>query len=130
VANEALDERQRALWHAKSWNVAKSPFSQLFMTGFMLYMSGTSIQIFPIIMLIMSFIQPLRAILNVNALFGPFEEKGVHVLMQKVLYVMFQCVAMGMVLVKCHYMRLLPSQIDWMHTEFVGEREASTGFLV
>src|SRR4051812_21082031 len=46
---------------------ATAPGKQLFMTALMLWMSGSSLQIFSIMMLVMAFWQPLQKLISVNA---------------------------------------------------------------
>lgn len=129
VTSLSKDEQEK-LWVQKSWELAKSPFKQLLMTAFMLYMSGSAIQIFSIMMLIMSFIQPIRAIFNVKETFQFLEDKKIDVSLQKIVYILFQFLGIVLVLFKCYYMNLLPSNIDWMNTAYIPSREISKGFII
>lgn len=50
----------------KAWELAYSPGKSIFMTAFMMWMSGSSVNIFSIMITIYSFWNPFKAILQVN----------------------------------------------------------------
>lgn len=95
--------------------MAYSPAKNLFTTGFMLWMSGSSIQIFSIMMTGMALINPLKAIVGVNQFFAPFtKEEGVDVHLPKLIYLLLQLLGVGLALYKCSTMGLLPlTSADW-----------------
>lgn len=96
-------------------SIAYAPGGSLFTTAIMLYMSGSSIQIFSIMMTGMSLLNPLKAIFGVNQAFSKFEkEEGVDLKLPKLIYLAIQILALGMALYKCSTMGLLPiTSADW-----------------
>ncbi|POS87242.1 hypothetical protein EPUL_000630, partial [Erysiphe pulchra] len=61
----------------KAWEVALAPVKQLPMTAFMMYMSGNTMQIFSIMMVVMAFKTPFMGLLAINQAFGKFESDGI-----------------------------------------------------
>ena len=51
----------------KSWDIALGPFKQIPMNLFIMYMAGNSISIFPIMMVGMMFLRPVKALLAVKS---------------------------------------------------------------
>ena len=102
--------------------MAKSPVKNLMMTGFMLYMTGTGIHIFSIMMTFYAFINPLRGAFQVNQMFLQFEDKDtgtskskVDLTTPKIAFVVLSCVAASAGLYKLHLMGLLPlTSSDWV----------------
>ena len=86
--------------------IAYSPGKSLLTTAFMLYMSGTSIQIFSIMTTGMALINPLKAIASVDQTFGKFE--GVDTKLAKLIFIALQLLAVGIALYNCSRMGLLP----------------------
>ena len=88
-------------------------------TAFMLWMSGSSIQIFSIMMTGMALINPLKAIFGVNEFFSVLaKEEGVDIHLPKLIYLSLQLLSLGLALYKCSTMGLLPlTSADW--TSFI-----------
>lgn len=63
------------------------------MTGFMIYMSGTNISIFPIMMTYMAISTAIKQILNVNKAFEPVKD-GNGLLGYKLLYILFSFIGL------------------------------------
>lgn len=64
--------RERIVAHAqlkskKAWEVAKSPVGGIFMTGIMLWLSGSAVNIFSISITMYSMINPIKALFGVSA---------------------------------------------------------------
>ena len=95
--------------------IAYSPGKNLFTTGLMLWMSGTSIQIFSIMMTGMALINPIKAIATTNQQFARFaNEDGVQLSLPKLIFISLQLVSLAMALYKCYLMGLLPiTSADW-----------------
>ena len=95
--------------------MAYSPGKNLLTTAFMLWMSGSSIQIFSIMMTGMALINPLKAIVGINEFFAPLaKEEGVDIHLPKLIYLSLQVLAVGLALYKCSTMGLLPvTSADW-----------------
>jgi ER membrane protein complex subunit 4 len=96
--------------------IAYSPGKSLLSTMFMLWMAGSSIQIFSIMMTGMSLWNPLRALLGTNEAFKAFEkEEGIDLKVPKLIYAGLQLVAIAVALYKCSTMGLLPlTSADWI----------------
>ncbi|KKA26108.1 hypothetical protein TD95_003125 [Thielaviopsis punctulata] len=96
----------------KAWEVALAPVKGLPMTAFMMYMSGNSLQIFSIMMVVMAFKNPLVGLMNTNQAFERFvtERNSGDILQVKLLYVVCQLVALAVGIWKVNSMGLLPPQ--------------------
>ena len=72
----------------------------------MLWMSGTSIQIFSIMTTGMALVNPLKAIASVEQTFAKFAD--VDLKLAKLTFIGFQLLAVGIALYNCSRMGLLP----------------------
>ena len=95
--------------------IAYGPGKQLFTTAIMLYMSGSSVQIFSIMMTGMALMTPLTAFANLNAPFQQFSrEEGIDLKIPKLIYLALNILGLAMALYKTHTMGLLPvTSADW-----------------
>lgn len=95
--------------------IAMAPGKQLFMTAFMLWMSGFQISIWSMMFTGMAMMNPVRSILSVNAAFKPLEGNNVSFIQYKLMFLALNCVGLAMAAYKCHYMGLLPlHSSDWV----------------
>lgn len=80
------------------------------MTGFMMYMSGNSLQMFSIMMVFMAFKTPILGLFNTLSVFQRFESKGTsqQLWLIKAVYVWMQILAIGLGVWKVNQMGLLP----------------------
>ncbi|KAL9001490.1 MAG: hypothetical protein Q9169_000065 [Polycauliona sp. 2 TL-2023] len=104
----------------KSWEVALAPAKQLPMNAIMMYMSGNSLQIFSIMMVFMLFKNPLQSLMQTNAAFTKYETPRTRSKMWavKAVYVLMNCVALGLGIWKVNGMGLLPTtRSDWLAWE-------------
>jgi ER membrane protein complex subunit 4 len=99
--------------------LAWSPGKSLLTTAFMLYMSGTSIQLFSIMTTGMALFTPVKAIAGIQDTFKEFKkEDGVDTRMPTLLYLGFQLLSLAVALYQCSRMGLLPvTSADW--TSFI-----------
>ena len=83
---------------------------QLPMTGIMMYMSGNSLQIFSIMMVVMAFKNPVMGLVATNQAFERFESEGIKgkILQVKAVYVAMQLLALALGVWKVNAMGLLP----------------------
>jgi ER membrane protein complex subunit 4 len=97
-------------------NIAMGPGKNLFTTAFMLWMSGSSIQIFSIMMTGMALINPLKALASINEPFRNFEkDEGINLRTPKLIFGSLQLLALAVALYKCSTMGLLPlTSVDWV----------------
>lgn len=121
----------------KSWDLALGPLKQVPMNLFIMYMAGSSISIFPIMMVGMLIIRPVKALFtlqqskyfnstkintkiycNLTCRFPRSAFKvieGTHAFGQKFVYFLGQLVNIALALYKCQSMGLLPTHAsDWL----------------
>ncbi|CAG0912948.1 unnamed protein product [Notodromas monacha] len=97
----------------RSWDLALGPLKQLPMNMFIMYMAGNSISIFPIMMVGMLFLRPVKAILGIQSTFSVIE--GSHAVWQKIVFFIGNVACILMALWKCQSMGLLPTHAsDWL----------------
>jgi hypothetical protein len=97
----------------KSWELALGPLKQVPMNLFIMYMAGNSISIFPIMMVGMLIVRPVKALFTMQKTFKMIE--GSHAVGQKLVYFWGNIVSVALALYKCHSMGLLPSHTsDWL----------------
>ncbi|KAF7903546.1 uncharacterized protein EAF01_006595 [Botrytis porri] len=104
----------------KAWEVALAPVKQLPMTAIMMYMSGNSLQIFSIMMVVMAFKNPLMGLMATNQAFERFESEGTRgkLGVVKLAYVACQVIALALGIWKVNGMGLLPTtRSDWLAWE-------------
>ncbi|KAL3474853.1 hypothetical protein BJX99DRAFT_171018 [Aspergillus californicus] len=104
----------------KAWEIALAPSKQIPMNGIMMYMSGNSLQIFSIMMVLMLFKGPIQGLINTNAVFAKFESEtlGNKMLGVKAVYVLMQFLLLGLGIWKVNAMGLLPTtRSDWLAWE-------------
>ena len=107
----------------KAWELAWSPAKQIPMNALMLWMAGSGVQIFSIMITAMLFYQPAKAIVAVPQAFQSFEtvqstggtKNKWQLMAPKLVYAALQLCVMIMGLWKCQQMGLLPTaSSDWL----------------
>lgn len=89
------------------------PGQQIMMQAFMLYMSGSQLNMFSINVTTMAIITPLSAIFSMDTVFKPFGS-DVDLQMPKLIYLGLNLLFLGIGLYKMSSMRLLPTtSADW-----------------
>lgn len=105
----------------KAWEIALQPAKSIPMNFFMSYMSGTSLQIIPIMTALMLLSGPIKSVFTIRQAFKPVlgnpESQGqVYGIM--CLYIVFQAVLVFIGLQKLNAMGLIPNKTsDWMAWE-------------
>ena len=87
------------------------------MNFFIMYMSGNTISIFPIMMVIMMAVRPFKTLFSINATFKALDasEGSMANFGQKIVYVIGNIVNIVLAMYKCHGMGLLPTHTsDWL----------------
>lgn len=111
-----------ALVYQSAMNVAQAPGKALFMTAFMLWMSGNALQIFSIMMLAMSLQKPIQGLMSVHTAFQRYDDSGVDITLPKIVFCLCHIAGFALALYKCNNMGLLPTATtDWMATPLVRE---------
>jgi ER membrane protein complex subunit 4 len=116
VSLQIQHEKEVAAKNKHCMNLAIGPGKSLLQTAFMLWMSGSSIQIFSIYTTGNALINPLKGIGNMSQVFGKFDkEEGVDTRLPKLVFVALQLLSVGVALYKCAMMSLLPlTSADWV----------------
>lgn len=98
----------------RSWDLALGPIKQVPMNLLIMYMSGNSISIFPIMMVGMMLVRPIKAIFATQSTFKVVEGAG-QAAGQKIVSILGNLANVGLALYKCHSMGLLPTHAsDWL----------------
>eukprot|EP00472_Partenskyella_glossopodia_P008555 CAMPEP_0197515350 /NCGR_PEP_ID=MMETSP1318-20131121/517_1 /TAXON_ID=552666 /ORGANISM="Partenskyella glossopodia, Strain RCC365" /LENGTH=144 /DNA_ID=CAMNT_0043063703 /DNA_START=120 /DNA_END=554 /DNA_ORIENTATION=- len=92
---------------------ASSPMKQILMTGVMMFMTGNTLQIFNIMMLGMAMWTPISGLLNTTKVFERYEDRGVDLVMPKLIYIALNFAGFALVCYKLSNMGLLPSTWEW-----------------
>jgi hypothetical protein len=94
----------------KAWEIAIAPSKQIPMNAIMMYMSGNSLQIFSIMMVMMLFKGPIQGLINTNAAFAKYDTESTHsrLLGVKVVYMLMQLLLLALGIWKVNAMGLLP----------------------
>lgn len=112
-------QRQEALY-----NQATAPLKQIAMLAFMMYMSGNTLNIFPIMMTMSGIYQPLSAILKSKSVFPADPDGKLNTALPRLLYCAVQSLGLLIALYKIHAMGLLPTNLaDWVAAIRVPEVE-------
>nr|CAD1839996.1 unnamed protein product [Ananas comosus var. bracteatus] len=90
--DDASGARQRkeaeAAWKSqKAWEVAQSPFKNLLMMGFMMWMAGNAVHLFSIGITFSALWQPISALQGVGKVFEPYKDPRVDILAPKLLFI-------------------------------------------
>eukprot|EP00298_Acanthocystis_sp_HF-20_P006632 c16428_g1_i1.p1 GENE.c16428_g1_i1~~c16428_g1_i1.p1 ORF type:complete len:133 (+),score=23.31 c16428_g1_i1:34-399(+) len=94
---------------SRSRGMATAPAKNIFMTMFMMWMSGSSVQIFSIMITFYTAWGAISAILSVNKMFEKFQELGVDVLQDKLIFIAIQIAIFGVALYKGNSLGILPT---------------------
>ncbi|KAG1681235.1 ER membrane protein complex subunit 4 [Nymphon striatum] len=113
VHSEISKDADKNLLMKKSWDIALGPLKQVPMNLFIMYMAGNSISIFPIMMVVMALVRPIKALLQIQSTFKIIE--GEQAITQKIVYIIGNFVGVGLALYKSSSMGLLPTHTsDWL----------------
>ncbi|MCP9262924.1 ER membrane protein complex subunit 4 [Dirofilaria immitis] len=117
-------EQTHHLMKKRAWDMALQPIKSLPMNLFMMYMSGSTISIFPIMMIAMMAWRPVKALMNVNLAFKPLQDEHMgSLLLHKLVFVLGNMIAIAMALYKLHSMGLLPNHAsDWLDFQLPPQR--------
>merc|ERR1719379_1091384 len=90
------DDRQAILMR-HAWAKAKSPGKQIMMSGLMMWMSGSTMSIFTLMMMTMVMINPMTALFGVQSAFRQYEspENGRALWLPKLAYMALNLVCVG-----------------------------------
>lgn len=99
----------------KAWEAARAPLSGLLMTALMLWMAGSTVHFFAIMMVAMSIFNSAKGLFAVGAVFRPFADlPWAALLAPRLCYVAVYCLHLGAGAFKLHTLGLLPTtSSDW-----------------
>lgn len=121
VKKAANQKEIDALEVQKAWQIALQPLKSVPMNFFMSYMSGTSLQIIPIMTALMLLSGPIKAIFALNQAFKPVmgnQATKNAVIVAKFIYIFGQAVLMFIGVRKLNQMGLIPNtKSDWLAWE-------------
>ncbi|AMD22675.1 HHL095Cp [Eremothecium sinecaudum] len=114
-------EHINSLQISKAWQLALAPAKNIPMNIFMSYMSGTSLQVIPLMTALMLLSGPIKSVASIRSTFrGLLDNNEIYanVIAAMFMYVLFQCVLMAIGLQKLNSMGLLPNtKSDWLAWE-------------
>ena len=104
----ALSARKQSM----AMSLAVKPGQQIVMQAFMLWMSGSQLNIFSISVTSMAILSPITAIFSVDRTFGHLQDIDLN--MPKLIFIALNLAFLGLGLWKMSTMRLLPTTAaDW-----------------
>ncbi|KAG5651501.1 hypothetical protein H0H81_008395 [Sphagnurus paluster] len=127
-ANAASSDSYNELKEKRAWEHAIAPAKALPMQAFMLYMSGSGVQIFSMGIVFMLLFTPFKNIAGMNEAFAQFAPSTSQhsrafgtLTLQKVVFIACNLLTLGVGLWKCRSMGLLPTGSgDWLAFETRG----------
>lgn len=79
----------------RAMEIAYGPGRNIFMQGFMMWMSGSQINIFSMSITAMALINPIKACVDVNRVFSRLDDGKVELLMPKIVFIILNLVSRG-----------------------------------
>ncbi|KAJ3585306.1 hypothetical protein NHX12_014027, partial [Muraenolepis orangiensis] len=114
VPDNSIQETDKNLVEKRCWDVALGPLKQIPMNLFIMYMSGNTISIFPIMMVCMMAWRPIQALMSMSATFKLLESSSQQWL-QGLVYLVGNLLGSALAIYKCQSMGLLPTHSsDWL----------------
>nr|XP_046174521.1 ER membrane protein complex subunit 4-like isoform X1 [Oncorhynchus gorbuscha] len=114
VPDTSIQESDKNLVEKRCWDVALGPLKQIPMNLFIMYMSGNTISIFPIMMVCMMAWRPIQALMSMSATFKLLENSNQQWL-QGLVYSVGNLLGSALAIYKCQSMGLLPTHSsDWL----------------
>ncbi|KAG5185811.1 hypothetical protein JKP88DRAFT_236494 [Tribonema minus] len=105
---------QLAMKNQRAMQVARMPGQSLFMNGFMMYMAGSSINIFSIMITGMVLSSAATGLMNVNKAFASLDDGKVKLMTPKAIYFALNVAGLALALYKLTSLGLLPvTSADW-----------------
>merc|ERR1712037_380945 len=101
----------------RSWDTALAPIKQAPMNLFIMYMSGNTISIFPIMMVVMMAVRPFKTLLSMSTTFKTLDGDtgSTSALGQKIVFVLGNLANVALAVYKFNSMGLLPTYAsDWL----------------
>jgi len=115
----------------KAWEQATAPGKGIFMQAFMLWMAGSGVNIFSIMITVYAIINPAKAIMSTNSAFARFSDVKKGMFEVKAVFILLNLLSMAVAIYKCATLGFLPTTpSDWVSMLPVKEAmEFSSGGL-
>jgi len=109
------------LFLKKAWEIALAPAKAIPMNAIMMYMSGNTLQIFSIMMTVMLFMNPIKALSSVGSTFSRFDNERTHARLWpvKLAFIALQIATIALGIWKVNGMGLLPYVIHIWRATYV-----------
>ncbi|KAI9143409.1 hypothetical protein BKA69DRAFT_1061755 [Paraphysoderma sedebokerense] len=112
-------QQQAELRYKKAMDYAKSPLKSIPMNALMMWMAGSGVQIFSIMITVMMFWNPVKSIMNTTKAFTSYVSPAGHppldLTVPKLTFIALNVISMAMGLYKLQTMGLLPTaKSDWL----------------
>ncbi|KFK27766.1 hypothetical protein AALP_AA8G426200 [Arabis alpina] len=99
----------------KAWQVAQSPFKNLMMMCFLMWMVGNTLNLFSIGITFSALWQSITALWSVAKIFEPFEDNEVELFEPKLVFIALNLGRLAMGIYKLNSLGLLPTHAsDWV----------------
>mmetsp|Transcript_21628 Transcript_21628/g.19062 ORF Transcript_21628/g.19062 Transcript_21628/m.19062 type:complete len:185 (+) Transcript_21628:83-637(+) len=104
-------EDRKAILMRQAWAKAKSPGKQIMMSGLMMWLSGSTMSIFTLMMMAMVMINPITALFGVQSAFERYEspDNNKALWLPKLAYIGLNFVCVGIGIWKLNALGLLPT---------------------
>jgi ER membrane protein complex subunit 4 len=111
--------------------IGTAPFKSLMQTGLMMWMSGSQINIFSIMITAMIVMNTVKSIFGLHSAFSSVSDGTVDLTQAKAVYLLGNLVNAGLALYKCANMGLLPTtSADWTWLLPIRQAVESSAFAV
>ncbi|KAL6072257.1 ER membrane protein complex subunit 4 [Balamuthia mandrillaris] len=102
----------RELKKKRAWELGTSPAKSIFMTMFMVWMTGNSVNIFSIMIALFTLINPLKSIFQTRQAFSRFSELGSDLILPQLAYIGLHLLTLSIGAYKCYNLGVLPTEAD------------------
>lgn len=111
--------------------IGTAPFKSLLQTGIMMWMSGSQINIFSIMITGMIVMNTIKSLFSVNTAFVSVEDGVIDLTQAKLIYVLGNLINAGLALYKCSSMGFLPTtSADWTWLLPIRQAVESSSFAI
>ncbi|DBA04770.1 TPA: hypothetical protein N0F65_004407 [Lagenidium giganteum] len=109
-AGESTNELKKK----RSMEIGMGPFKSLMQTGFMMWMSGSSVNIFSIMVTGMIIMNTIKSLFGIQSAFASVDDGTVDLAQPKLVFIAGNLANVAMAIYKCGNMGLLPTtSADW-----------------
>ena len=106
----------------RAMQIAYSPGKSIPMTAFMMWMSGSNVNIFSMMMTGMAIINPIKSMMNMGNVFKQFSDGAIDLTVPRLVFIGLNLVPIVIAMYKCSTLGLLPvTSADW--TSLLAVRE-------